>query len=66
MTWTPAQRRVKRREYDRLYKSGPASNVRVDGARIVIPADVQRVEHSEPCFLCGTARGCRHREVACA
>lgn len=60
--WTEAQRREKRREYDRLYKSGCASGVRVTDARILIPENIERVAVSEPCFMCGTARGlCRHR-----
>lgn len=26
-----------------------------------VPADIRRVETSEPCTFCGVARGCRHR-----
>ena len=31
---------------------------------VSIPEDVQRVSESEPCFMCGTARGlCKHRRL---
>jgi hypothetical protein len=58
-TWTEAQRRNKRREYARHYKSPGA---RIASHVMRVPDDVERREESAPCFACGTARGpCRHR-----
>lgn len=34
------------------------------GPKVVVPDDVVRVDEHAPCFLCGQARGCRHRMAA--
>jgi hypothetical protein len=43
------------------YRYGLNGSRKTD-ARIVIPADVQRVVFSEPCLNCGAARECAHRQ----
>lgn len=60
MSWTEAQRRVKRDEYARLYASANLRN----GSPIIVPENVERRDEHEPCFLCGQARGCKHRWAA--
>jgi hypothetical protein len=49
-----------REEYARKYAGGYNRT----GQPVRVPEDVQRAEHHEPCFYCGTARGCRHRVAA--
>lgn len=60
-THSPAERRKRRREYDRLYRSGRSISARQ--FRIEIPDDVQRFEGvPEPCGFCGAGRIlCKHR-----
>jgi hypothetical protein len=59
-TWTEAQRRNKRREYARHYKSAGA---RIASHVMRVPDDVERRDESAPCFLCGVRAdvACRHR-----
>lgn len=59
MTWTTAQRRASRREYQRLYASPKA--VRSAPRPVDVPIDAIRLDTHEPCFLCGAARHCKHR-----
>jgi hypothetical protein len=52
---------VNREEYSRRWSTGHA---RDHGRPTIVPEDIQRVEHHTPCFMCGTARGCKHRLAA--
>jgi hypothetical protein len=62
VSWTAAQRRQKRREYDRLYRSGETATGR--NPRIVVPTDVTVLDRDpSPCFRCGEREGCRHRRA---
>jgi hypothetical protein len=51
-----------REEYARDYGT---TGYRHPGSPVIVPDDIQRVSESEPCFMCGRARGlCRHRKAA--
>lgn len=55
---SPASRRAFRERWHTGVTFNSATTVKV-------PEDVERVYVSEPCFMCGTARGfCRHRVAA--
>lgn len=57
---TAAIRRQKKRQYERNYKSMTVDRVFVRDP--VMPENVQRFDGvPEPCFKCGTARGCKHK-----
>jgi hypothetical protein len=59
-TWTEAQRRNKRREYARHYKSPGA---RIASHVMRVPDDVERRDNHDPCWYCGQAVGpCKHRK----
>jgi hypothetical protein len=46
-----------REDYARDYATGHAKT----GRPVIVPNDVMRLSEHEPCFLCGQARGCKHR-----
>lgn len=55
---TQARRRYRERYYNATFEPG----VRSQPTNVTVPDDIERVEHSEPCFRCGIARGpCKHR-----
>ena len=53
-------REYQREYYARQYSAGLDRR----GPIVQVPDDIERLEHHEPCFLCGSARGCRHRMAA--
>jgi hypothetical protein len=60
MTWTSAQRRASRREYQRLYAS-PRSH-KLPTSHVSVPENIVRIETHVPCGFCGVAHGCKHRK----
>jgi hypothetical protein len=51
-----------RAKYQQLYRT--ERSVLEHNRAVIVPADIERVSEHEPCFLCGQARGCRHRWAA--